>query len=259
MWRGVQTMFTGCIPAHGAYFTIYETFKPVFGQWLAAAPEGAATPVPAREAAFGAGAAVALGTMVHDLIMTPMDVCKQRLQLGYHQNSVYECACAIMRQEGARAFVISYPTTVVMNIPYALVMGTTNEAIRNAIDPSGRLSVVGYFAAGASAGVVAAAVTNPLDVVKTRLQTQHLALAPQSAQEAATATGAGPCPRGPCPRTPLAYTGLVQGVAAVWREEGLRGFSRGMQARMLIHAPSVAICWTTYESVKGMLQRLGYF
>ena len=48
MWRGVQTMFTGCIPAHGAYFTIYETFKPVFGQWLAAASEGAATAVPSR-------------------------------------------------------------------------------------------------------------------------------------------------------------------------------------------------------------------
>ena len=38
MWRGVQTMFTGCIPAHSAYFTIYESCKPVFGQWLAAAP-----------------------------------------------------------------------------------------------------------------------------------------------------------------------------------------------------------------------------
>eukprot|EP00908_Phaeocystis_cordata_P018646 Transcript_30109.p2 GENE.Transcript_30109~~Transcript_30109.p2 ORF type:complete len:160 (-),score=56.31 Transcript_30109:104-583(-) len=159
-----------------------------------------------------------------------------------------------MRQEGARAFVISYPTTVVMNIPYALVMGTTNEAMRNTIDPSGNLSVAGYFAAGASAGVVAAAATNPLDVVKTRLQTQHLAVAPQAAKEATAAAGGGVCAR-----APLAYTGLLQGIQAVWREEGLRGFSRGMQARMLIHAPSVAICWTTYESVKGLLQRLGYF
>lgn len=164
--------------------------------------------------------------------------------------------------------------------------------------------------AGASAGVVAAAATNPLDVVKTRLQTQHLAVAPQAAKEATAAAGGGVCAR-----APLAYTGLLQGIQAVWREElllvqsatspawwaaphqparaqaaptdpgsllssleacgclgakddkclalnrqeGLRGFSRGMQARMLIHAPSVAICWTTYESVKGLLQRLGYF
>ena len=62
-----------------------------------------------------------------------------------------------------------------------------------------------------------------------------------------------------CARAPLAYTGMMQAIAAIWREEGIRGFSRGMQARMLIHAPSVAICWATYESVKGALQRVGYF
>ena len=207
LWRGVQTMFTGCIPAHGAYFTIYESCKPVFGQWLTGGPHGpaaaeagggaaasaaaAAAPVPPREAALAAGAAVALGTMVHDLVMTPMDVCKQRLQLGYHKNSVYDCACAIMRQEGARAFVLSYPTTLIMNVPYALVMGTTNEALRNAIDPSGRLSVGGYFAAGATAGIVAAAATNPLDVVKTRLQTQHLALQDRGAAAGRRAESGG--------------------------------------------------------------------
>jgi len=296
LWRGVQTMFTGCIPAHGAYFTIYESCKPVFGQWLtgeahgpaaaeagggaAASAAAAAAPVPPREAALAAGAAVALGTMVHDLVMTPMDVCKQRLQLGYHKNSVYDCACAIMRQEGARAFVLSYPTTLIMNVPYALVMGTTNEALRNAIDPSGRLSVGGYFAAGATAGIVAAAATNPLDVVKTRLQTQHLALQDRGAAAGSAAAGsaagsaaraaagaaadaaagaAAAAPPHVCARAPLAYTGMMQAIVAIFREEGLRGFSRGVQARMLIHAPSVAICWTTYESIKSMLQKLGYF
>ena len=28
MWRGVQTMLTGCIPAHAAYFSIFEALKP---------------------------------------------------------------------------------------------------------------------------------------------------------------------------------------------------------------------------------------
>lgn len=269
MWRGVQTMFTGCIPAHSAYFSIYEGCKPVFGRWLAGAPAApaaaagpaaasAAAPLPAREAALAAGGAVALGTMAHDLIMTPMDVCKQRLQLGYHTNSVYDCACAIYRQEGARAFVISYPTTLLMNLPYALVMGTTNEALRNAIDPSGNLSVFGYFTAGACAGVVAAAATNPLDVVKTRLQTQHLDVAPKAAASAAHGDVAAAAMQA-CPRAPLVYAGMLDTIRAIWREEGARGFSRGVQARMLIHAPSVAICWTTYETTKHMLQKLDYF
>ena len=60
-------MVMACVPAHAAYFSIYESAKPRLQQH--------AGPV-------GAGAAVALGTMAHDIIMTPMDVCKQRLQLG---------------------------------------------------------------------------------------------------------------------------------------------------------------------------------
>ena len=51
----------------------------------------------------------------------------------------------------------------------------------------------------------------------------------------------------------LAYTGLVQAARALWIEEGARAFLRGLPARVMIHAPSVAICWTTYESVKHVL------
>jgi len=251
LWRGVQTMFTGCIPAHGAYFTIYESAKPAFTRWLTARaqrrdPQAAQT---SRTAAMGAGAAVALGTMAHDIIMTPMDVCKQRLQLGHHKNSVFDCACDILRKEGVRAFLLSYPTTLLMNVPYALVMGSANEKLRDVINPRGVHSVSSYLAAGAGAGAIAAAVTNPMDVVKTRLQTQHCGVA--SACDGPLVVV--------CPKKPLAYRGLLHAVSAILAEEGVRGFVRGMSARVCIHAPSVAICWTTYESIKHTLERLGYF
>lgn len=106
--------------------------------------------------------------------------------------------------------------------------------------------------------MLAAAATNPLDVVKTRLQTQHLRLS--AADWPAMGTPAVRAAVGKkvttCPRTPLAYSGMVDVVAQLWREEGLRGFGRGVSARMLIHAPSVAICWTSYESMKHLLSSL---
>ena len=46
---------------------------------------------------------------------------------------------------------------------------------------------------------------------------------------------------------------------SLWREEGAACFARGMTARMMIHAPSVAICWTTYESMKRVLVQTRVF
>merc|ERR1719440_2134441 len=123
-------MFTGCVPAHAAYFTIYEGCKARFtrdaaASASAAAPSAAASASGAPTVAeagsssdpMAAGAAVALATMAHDVIMTPMDCIKQRLQLGHHKNSLVDCACAMMQTEGPRAFMRSYPTTLLMNVP----------------------------------------------------------------------------------------------------------------------------------------------
>ena len=265
--------------------------------------------------AFAAGIAVALATMVHDVIMTPMDCIKQRLQLGHHRNSLVDCACAIVKQKGAGALMLSYPTTLLMSVPYALVMGTTNEALRDVLNPGGEHSLPTYMLvsaatctpplrlppllspplpvparpspplpplpapslpvshlpspsacsqSGAGAGMAAAAITNPLDVVKTRLQTQHLQFTcadvpPAAAPARGVAAPAFGKAAGRCAHSPLAYQGMVQTARTVLAEEGARGFSRGMQARMLIYAPSVAICWTTYESIKHLLVRTHLF
>jgi len=281
LWRGVQTMFTGCIPAHATYFSIYEYLKPTFTTWLMQRARPAVTGGPSESMqAMGAGGAVAVGTMAHDMIMTPMDVCKQRMQLSASRSSVYDCACTIMRDEGPRAFVVSYPTTLLMNLPYALIMGTSNEALRQLLSPEGERTLPAFLAAGAGSGALAAALTNPLDVVKTRLQTQHLSAPPVmpvagaaagaassagAAAARATGCGAGGAAGGGaarplnCPKRNLTYRGMVHATQQIWAEEGHRGFLRGVSARMLVHAPSVAICWTAYETIKLTLERADLF
>jgi len=283
MWRGVQTMFTGCIPAHAAYFSIFEALKPqlthaAMGLYSPASlysPAGSSGVISGRvdsqsgflsvgphdplpeagrntdaemAAALGAGAAVTLATVAHDLIMTPMDVMKQRLQLGHHKNELAEVFRAIMREQGPRAFVVSLPLTLGMNMPYAALMGTANEFLRQRLAPAGEEpGVATHMAAGAGAGALAAAVTNPLDVIKTRLQTQHLFLA------AGASTPAGAVALQP---RALLYEGVLPACEAIFREAGAAGFFRGAHARMLVHAPSVALCWTTYEAIKRLLERV---
>lgn len=49
----------------------------------------------------GAAVAGAAATVFHDAVMTPMDVVKQRLQLGYHKGML-DCMLTIRRTEGTQ-------------------------------------------------------------------------------------------------------------------------------------------------------------
>lgn len=93
---------------------------------------------------------------------------------------VWDCVRRVMREEGFGAFYASYRTTVLMNAPFTAVHFATYEAAKKALVEISPERVVGgdeegwlvHATAGAAAGGLAAAVTTPLDVVKTQLQCQ---------------------------------------------------------------------------------------
>lgn len=206
----------------------------------------------------------ALAALSHDLIMTPFDTVKQRMQLGYSKN-ILHCFNSVITKEGVRALYISLPTTLVMNIPYGCVMVSINESLRKILSSDEKNQAITNLVAGAVAGGIAALVTNPLDVVKTRLQIQNLE--PYHMQ-----------PMGICPRSSysshlphessivverpslssgsMPYTSAKQVLRQTLKEQGFLGLMRGSFPRVLVHSPSVAISWTAYEFVKGLLLRL---
>lgn len=62
LWRGVTTVFYGCIPAHALYFSVYEVSKKYFK-------------IESNSNLYFISTSFtgALATIVHDSIMTPMD------------------------------------------------------------------------------------------------------------------------------------------------------------------------------------------
>lgn len=261
-------MIMGCIPAHAAYFSIYEYSKEKLGVNRPG------------HSPFAAGACGVLGTIAHDLIMNPMDVMKQRLQLGYY-NGLTDCFRNVLKTEGLRGFYASLPTTLVMNVPYGAILVASHESIKESLNPSGRSNTPVFLFSGACAGALAAACTNPFDVVKTRLQTQGVHISSSSSRSGVSSSYAesgrhrhnfssmsharSNVPLGisgvrttshvtPSPRTtPQISRGIISAVQHIYAEEGYRGFFRGVRPRVMAHAPAMGISWGTYETAKRYL------
>eukprot|EP00605_Chrysophyceae_sp_TOSAG23-4_P000198 GSChrysophyteH1.ASY1.ANO1.234.1 assembled CDS len=241
LWRGVSAMFAGCIPAHAAYFSIFESMKKMTG----ADADGHR---PVEAALCGASAAFS-----HDMCMTPFDTIKQRMQLGYYK-SLTHCIKSVAAKEGFAAFYVSLPTTLAMNLPFGMIMVAVNESSRKFLSNGDkRVSVSTSMIAGALAGGVAAAFTTPLDIIKTRLQTQNLepCATPSTARGIMSSALHNPMQLRPPVRS------AWQVAAQIWREEGALGFARGLAPRVLQQAPAVAVSWTAYETAKAFLTERG--
>ncbi|CAD6939863.1 unnamed protein product [Tilletia controversa] len=100
-----------------------------------------------------------------------------------------------------------------------------------------RQFMMSYFIAGGLAGAASRTVVSPLERLKIL----------QQVQPAASRSAAGP-------GSSAAYSGVLQGLIKMWREEGFRGFMRGNATNCIRIAPYSAVQFTTYEALKEYLR-----
>uniref|UniRef100_A0A182KFJ2 Mitoferrin n=1 Tax=Anopheles christyi TaxID=43041 RepID=A0A182KFJ2_9DIPT len=217
-FRGVMAVVAGAGPAHALYFGAYECSKELI-----------ATVSDRDHLNYMLSATAA--TLVHDAVSNPADVVKQRLQMyNSPYRSILHCATQVYRIEGFRAFYRSYSTQLVMNIPYSAIQFPTYEFFQKLLNKDNKYNPPVHMVAGGVAGAAASALTTPLDVCKTLLNTQE--------------DGAGKT------------RGLVEAAKKIYNTAGVMGFFKGMQARVLYQMPATAICWSTYEFFKYILSRV---
>lgn len=140
---------------------------------------------------------------------------------GSNYRTVFSCAQQVFRNEGLKAFYVSYPTTLAMTVPFTALQFMAYESISKVMNPPRTYDPLTHCVAGGLAGGFAAGLTTPLDVIKTLLQTRG------TARDARIRSAKG----------------LWEAAGIIKQNDGYLGFFRGLRPRVITAMPSTAICW----------------
>ena len=232
LYAGLGITMIGSMPSVGLYFGVYSYCKQRF----------LATETGHRYKTGTIALSAAIGNTVASATRVPYEVMKQYLQTG-----LYDSTWSLFRD------MIHHPNTItqllfpkggiwiqmIRDVPYAVVtlllyeslqhhFGNTNKTIlnRNTAIQSTK-SPLKDALLGGFAGGVGSWVTNPMDVIKTRLQTDT---------------------------NGNIYSGsVVKCFNTVWKEGGASAFLRGSVPRLVHKVPANAFFFLFYEFFRRLL------
>ena len=165
IYRGVGSAVVGSAPGASLFFVTYESSKHLLSTWSGATP-------PSAPPAAHHMLAASLGEIAACSVRVPTEVVKQRAQAGQHASSAQALTAILTGPRVFRNLYRGWGVTVMREVPFTVVQFPLWEAMkrwRADHKDSGRVSAVESAAFGSLAGGFAAAVTTPLDVLKTRI------------------------------------------------------------------------------------------
>jgi hypothetical protein len=228
VYNGVGGSLLGQVPYGVLTFCSYEMYKQKLLQRF-----------PTVKPIFMYALAAVCGDLTGSGWLCPSEVVKQKVQAGMYKNT-REAVKKIFETRGAAGFYEGYWGGVARDVPFRVAQLTAYEVTKNMYlrikqkrltsgrrfeNPNAKdltLSPLETAACGAASGTFSAAITAPLDRIKTLLMTDS-----------------------------AAYGGSVASCAAkIWRQEGMAGFFQGVIPRVVYIAPSVVVFFIVYEQVQ---------
>lgn len=223
LYRGLLPQIMGVAPEKAIKLTVNDLVRR-----LLARPDGSH----ALGAEILAGGAAGMSQVV---FTNPLEIVKIRLQVQGEARRLHGTplvgAGAICRDLGLRGLYKGASACLLRDIPFSMIYFTTYAHLKADLfgeRPGHRLGPWQLLAAGALAGMPAAYLATPADVVKTRLQVQA-----RAGQQT--------------------YAGIRDAARKIYAQEGAAAFFKGGVARVLRSSPQFGITLVSYELVQRIV------
>ncbi|CDS36873.1 calcium binding mitochondrial carrier protein [Echinococcus multilocularis] len=254
LWRGNLINSIKIAPETAVKYTTYEWYK----RLLMDVDEDGFFDRHPIATKFASGS---LAGLTAQSVVYPVEVLKTRMCLRKtgQYSSVVDCAARIYRELGIRGFFRGYVVNLVGVIPYAGIELATYEWLKSAyihryMSHILRLSprvfpdsssaslylhppshIIPLVAATSSmAGIVA---TYPVALIRAKMQAAfYYSSKPSSSQHTGVVT-----------QHPVTVPSLLR---AIWHDDGLIGFYRGLGTNLVKVLPATAISMLTYETIR---------
>lgn len=178
--------------------------------------------------------ASAISGMIARIPLHPIDTCKAKMQVSSSTagtySSVLDCMVQTYKQSGIRGLYSGFGITFFGSAPALCLYFTSYEYIKTLIS---RVRIINnhtpqflqHFTAGMLAECVSCVLWVPIDVVKERLQTQSNLVQTAKVKNMQVTQ----------------YTGNLNAIVQISRQEGLRGIYKGYGATVASFGPFSAL------------------
>lgn len=253
LYRGLPPALTGVFPEKAIKLGVNDYLSAV----LARSDGTISLPMSVLSGA-GAGFTQVIATNPMEMLMINM---QSNAAAGRKPTSMLR----MVKNLGLPGLYKGSAATLFRDVPFSMVFFSMNASLRTALtDDKGFLPMSRVFFAGIFSGSTAAALSTPMDVIKTRLQASAgQSPRPAGLKDVATSSTTVSSMSGVTARrmsttsTPSpSYTNIAQCARHIYATQGIGGFFAGVVPRVLIISPLFGITLFFYD-IQRRLQQSG--
>jgi solute carrier family 25 (mitochondrial aspartate/glutamate transporter), member 12/13 len=229
LYRGLPPALLGVFPEKAIKLAMNDHLRNML-----TAPDGTISVARSMLAGAGAGLCQVIAT-------NPMEMLMITMQTRSLQGRKPKSMAKVIQKLGLPGLYRGTASTLCRDVPFSMVFFSMKSSLEKAFaGDRNKAPIAGVFAAGIIAGSAAAAMSTPMDVIKTRLMAAAGGASHSTRRISATTTVAT--------SEVVAVENIASVARDIWVKEGVAGFFTGVVPRILIISPLFGITLLFYEA-----------